>query len=259
MRYCRLVVAETPRWGRIHHDLVTLLDAPPWLDPRPLGGAVPLAGARLLPPCEPTKIVCVGLNYRAHAAEMGKPLPEEPLLFLKAPSALLAPGDAVTLPPSSQQVEHEGELALVIGRTARRVKPQHALDYILGFTCLDDVTARDIQRREKVYARAKGFDTFCPVGPWLETEVSDPQALEVELRVNGQLRQQGSTADMIFPVAEVVAFISEIMTLFPGDLVSTGTPPGVGPLSDGDVVEVTIPGIGTLRHGVRRHDAQAAV
>lgn len=254
MRYCRLVIADTPRWGRIQGDLVTLLDGPPWLDPHPLGGAVPLASARLLPPCEPTKIVCVGLNYRAHAAEMGKPLPEEPLLFLKAPSALLAPGDAVLLPPSSQQVEHEGELALVIGRTARRVTPHEALGHVFAYTCLDDVTARDIQRREKVYARAKGFDTFCPVGPWLETDVPDPQHLEVELRVNGQVRQRGSTADMIFSVAEIVAFVSEIMTLNPGDLISTGTPPGVGPLADGDTVEVAITGIGTLRHGVRREE-----
>ncbi len=252
MRYCRLEVAGAPRWGRIDDGLVTLLDGPPWGGGKPLGGAVPLADARLLPPCEPTKIVCIGLNYRAHAAEMGKDLPAEPLLFLKAPSALLPPGGAVILPPSSHQVEHEGELALVIGRTAHRVAAKSALDYVFGFTCADDVTARDIQRRERVYARAKGFDTFCPVGPWLETEVADPQRLDLEVRVNGEVRQRGSTADMIFSVAEVVAFISEIMTLYPGDLVSTGTPPGVGPLADGDRVEVSIGGIGTLWHTVRR-------
>ncbi len=252
MRYCRLTVGDTPRWGRIEDELVTLLDGPPWSGARPLGGAVPLAGARLLPPCEPTKIVCVGLNYRAHAAEMGKPLPDEPLLFLKAPSALLPPGDAVVLPPSSQRVEHEGELALVIGRTTRGATRATALEHVLGYTCLDDVTARDIQRREKVYTRAKGFDTFCPVGPWLETEVGDPQNLEVVLKVNGEVRQRGTTADMIFSVAEVVAFISEIMTLYPGDLISTGTPPGVGPLAAGDTVEVAIAGIGTLVHGVRQ-------
>ncbi|NWG00355.1 MAG: fumarylacetoacetate hydrolase family protein [Thermoanaerobaculaceae bacterium] len=252
MRYCRLEVGGTPRWGRVDDALVTLLDGAPWSGGKPVGGAVPLANARLLPPCEPTKIVCIGLNYRAHAAEMGKEIPAEPLLFLKAPSALLPPGGTVLLPPSSQRVEHEGELALVIGRTTHRVRAERALEYVFGFTCADDVTARDIQRREKVYARAKGFDTFCPVGPWLETEVADPQQLELELRVNGELRQRGSTSDMIFPVAEVVAFISEIMTLFPGDLVSTGTPPGVGALEDGDRVEVTIAGIGTLEHTVRR-------
>ena len=250
MRLCRIATAAGPRWGRIDGELVTPLSSAPWLDGRPLAGAVPLAAARLLPPCEPTKIVCVGLNFKAHAEEQGKPLPAEPLLFLKAPSALLAPGGDVVLPRQSAQVEFEGELALVIGRRARHVRAAAALAHVLGFTCLDDVSARDIQRREKVYARAKGFDTFCPVGPWLETEVGDPQKLAIELRVNGAVRQRGSTSDQIFPVAEVLAFVSEIMTLEPGDLVTTGTPPGVGPLAAGDRVEVEIAGIGTLRHGV---------
>ena len=250
MRLCRLEVGGTPRWGVIEDELVTPLAAPPWEEVRKVAGAMPLASAKLLPPCEPTKIVAVGLNYRAHATEMGKELPEEPLLFLKAPSSLLPPGGAVVLPRQSSRVEHEGELALVIGRTASKVNASHALEYVRGFTCLDDVTARDIQRREKVYARAKGFDTFCPVGPWLETEIEDPQALVLELRVNGAVRQKGTTADMIFPVAEVVAFISHIMTLHPGDLITTGTPPGVGPLVAGDSVEVEIAGIGVLRHTV---------
>ena len=205
MRLCRFEVGGTPRWGVIEGDLVTPLAAPPWDEVRKIGGATPLAAARLLPPCEPSKIVAVGLNYRAHAAEMGKELPEEPLLFLKAPSSLLPPGGAVVLPRQSAKVEHEGELALVIGRAATRINAGNALDYVLGYTCLDDVTARDIQRREKVYARAKGFDTFCPVGPWLETEIADPQALGLELRVNGAVRQRGSTGDMIFPVDETIA------------------------------------------------------
>jgi len=250
MRFCRLEVAGTPRWGRVEGHLVTLLSAAPWLDPLPLAGAIPLAGATLLPPCEPTKIVCVGLNYKAHAEEQGKALPAEPLLFLKAPSALLAPGGDVVLPAQSRQVEHEGELAVVIGRRASHVGVTDALAYVLGYTCADDVSARDIQKREKVYARAKGFDTFCPVGPWLETEVGDPQRLSIEVRVNGAVRQRGSTSDQIFPVAKVIAFVSEIMTLEPGDLISTGTPPGVGPLAAGDRVEIEIPGIGTLDHGV---------
>lgn len=250
MRLCRLEVGGAPRWGVIEGDLVTPLEEAPWLRVRRAGGAMPLATATLLPPCEPTKVVAVGLNYKAHAAEMRKELPEEPLLFLKAPSSLLAPGGTVVVPKQSKRVEHEGELALVIKKTASKVSASEALDFVAGFTCLDDVTARDIQRREKVYARAKGFDTFCPVGPWLETEVSDPQALTLELRVNGAVRQKGSTADMIFPVAEVIAFISHIMTLLPGDLITTGTPPGVGPLGPGDAVEVEIAGIGTLRHSV---------
>lgn len=250
MRLCRVEVAGNPRWATIDDDLVRLLAGKPWETLDTVGGAMPLDAARLLPPCEPTKVVCIGLNYRAHAAEMGKELPAEPLIFLKAPSALLSPGGTVELPEQSQQVEHEGELAVVIGRTARNVTAAEAPAHVLGYTCADDVTARDIQRREKVYARAKGFDTFCPTGPWLETAIADPQALDVELRVNGIVRQRGTTSDMIFPVAEAIAFISRIMTLNPGDLISTGTPPGVGPLQAGDRVEVEIPGIGVLRHGV---------
>lgn len=250
MLLCRAEVAGQQPWGVIEDGLVTLLARPPWGGLLRLGGAVPLDSLRLLPPCEPSKIVCVGLNYRAHAAEMGKELPAEPLLFLKAPTALLPPGGNVVLPPSSQRVEHEAELALVVGRAASHVSEADALDYVLGYTCLDDVTARDIQRREKVYARAKGFDTFCPVGPWLETEIGDPQNLDVELRVNGEIRQRGSTSDMIFSVAQVVAFVSGIMTLLPGDLITTGTPPGVGGLAVGDQVEIAISGIGVLRHGV---------
>ena len=255
MRLCRLEVAGAPRWGVVDTDLITLLEAPPWEGICTVGGAVPLAGAALLPPCEPAKIVCVGLNYRAHAAEQGKAVPAEPLLFLKAPSALLPPGGDVLLPPESDEVHYEGELALVVGRRARRVAAAHALDHVLGYTCLDDVTARDIQRREKVYTHAKGFDTFCPVGPWLETGIGDPQALELTLRVNGEVRQHGPTSDMIFPVAEVIEYVSRFMTLEPGDLITTGTPPGVGRLADGDAVEVEITGIGTLTHAVRSEPA----
>jgi 2-keto-4-pentenoate hydratase/2-oxohepta-3-ene-1,7-dioic acid hydratase in catechol pathway len=250
VRFGRFEVAGQPRWGVIDGELVTLLAVRPWEGRARLGGAIPLAGATFLPPCEPTKIVCIGLNYKAHAEEQGKTLPEEPLLFLKAPSALLAHGGTVVLPDDSRLVEHEAELAFVIGRRTRHVRAAQALDHVLGYTCLDDVSARDIQRREKVYTRAKGFDTFCPVGPWLETEIGDPQALEIELRVNGDRRQRGTTGDMIFSVAEVIAFISRVMTLEPGDLVTTGTPPGVGPLVGGDTVEISIEGIGVLRHSV---------
>jgi 2-keto-4-pentenoate hydratase/2-oxohepta-3-ene-1,7-dioic acid hydratase in catechol pathway len=250
MRLCRIEVAGVPRLGRVEGEFVRLLSGPPWTDPAELGGAVPLAGAHLLPPCAPGKIIAVGLNYRAHAAEMGKEVPVEPLLFLKAPSSLLGPGGTVLLPDDSARVEHEGELALVLGREASRVSAARALDHVLGYTCLDDVTARDIQRREKVYARAKGYDTFCPVGPWLETAIEDPQSLSVELRVNGAVRQHGTTSDMIFPVAEIIAFVSRVMTLYPGDVITTGTPPGVGPLAAGDRVEVAIDGIGVLNHAV---------
>lgn len=250
MKLARVKLAQKTYWAIVEGDLLRLLASRPWEGLQPLGGSIPLWEAELQPPAEPSKIVCVGLNYRAHAQEMGKPIPSEPLLFLKSPASLLAPGGQVLLPPDSQHVEHEGELALVIGKTARKVSLQDALDYVLGFTCLDDVTARDIQRREKVYARAKGYDTFCPVGPWLETAIPDPQNLTITLSVNGELRQKGSTADMIFSVAELVAFISHVMTLYPGDLIATGTPPGVGPLRSGDKVELTIAEIGTLHHSV---------
>jgi len=250
MRLCRLEVAGNAHWGVIEGELVTLLASRPWEGMKRLGGASPLATAKLLPPCEPSKIVAVGLNFRAHAAEMGSTPPSEPVLFLKAPSALLPPGGAVVLPKQSQRVEYEGELALVIGKTAAHVPASQALGHVLGYTCLDDVSARDIQKREKIYARAKGFDTFCPVGPWLETGIADPQALDIELRLNGVVRQKGSSSDMIFTIAELLAFISDIMTLYPGDLVTTGTPPGVGQLASGDRVEVEISGIGVLRHSV---------
>jgi 2-keto-4-pentenoate hydratase/2-oxohepta-3-ene-1,7-dioic acid hydratase in catechol pathway len=250
MRLCRIEVARVPHWGVIDGELVTLLATPPWQGSDRLGGALPLATAKLLPPCEPSKIVAVGLNFRAHAAEMGSPLPTEPVLFLKAPSSLLPPGGAVVLPKQSKRVEYEGELALVIGKTAAHVAAGYALEHVLGYTCLDDVSARDIQKRERIYARAKGFDTFCPVGPWLETEIADPQTLDIELRLNGVRKQKGNSADMIFTIAEVVAFVSDIMTLYPGDLITTGTPPGVGPLASGDQVEVEISSIGVLRHTV---------
>lgn len=217
----------------------------------PQGPARPLEQVDLLPPCEPTKIVCVGLNYKHHAEEMNKAIPEEPLLFLKPCSALLPHLGQIELPPSSREVHHEGELAVVIGQRCRRVSQDQALGYVLGAMCLNDVTARDIQQREKRYTRGKGFDTFAPCGPWLETEL-DLQLVEVTCRVNGQVRQRSTTADMIFPVAEVISFVSHIMTLEPGDIITTGTPSGVGALEDGDTVEVELSGVGTLRNTVVR-------
>lgn len=250
MKLARVQVASGAAWGLVEGPLVRLLAAPPWEGLVFRGGSLPLSEAQLLPPAEPSKIVCVGLNYRAHAAEMGKPLPEEPLLFLKSPQSLLPPGGNVVLPFDSQQVEHEGELAVVIGKKARHVSPEEALACVLGYTLVDDVTARDIQRREKVYARAKGYDTFCPLGPWVETDIADPQALTLTLSVNDQVRQHSSTSDMVFSVAQILAFVSRVMTLLPGDVLATGTPPGVGPLRPGDRVAVSIPEIGALHHGV---------
>jgi len=209
------------------------------------GAVVPLSAVRLLAPVVPSKIVAVGLNYRDHAREMGKPLPEEPLLFLKAPSALNDPGGDVVYPPVSTRVDHEAELAVVIGRTARRVPEREAASVILGYTCINDVTARDLQAKDGLYARAKGFDTFAPLGPWVETDL-DPGSLSVRCFVNGSLRQDGNTREMGASPFRLVEFVSHIMTLYPGDVIATGTPPGVGPVRPGDEMRVEIEGIGSL-------------
>ena len=197
----------------------------------------------------PTKIVCVGRNYAEHAKELGNEAPSEPILFLKPPSALLAPGGTIVRPAASNRVDHEGELAIVIGKTAKNVKRGDWRDYVLGFACANDVTARDLQKKDVQFTRGKGFDTFCPVGPHIETEL-DVSSLRVTTRVNGQIRQDGNTNQMMFDCAFLVEFISAIMTLVPGDLILTGTPAGVGPLERGDTVEVEIEGIGVLRNDV---------
>lgn len=203
-----------------------------------------------LAPTEPSKIVALALNYRDHAAEFGRPVPEEPLIFLKPPSAVIGPGEPIVLPRMSRRVDYEAELAVVMGKTARRVPEEEAWDYILGYTCFNDVTARDLQKKDGLFTRAKGFDTFAPLGPWIETELADPHHLTLETWVNGERRQQGNTRDLIFNVPALIAFISRIMTLFPGDVIATGTPAGVGPLKPGDMVEVRVEGIGTLRNPV---------
>ena len=203
-----------------------------------------------LAPVAPSKVVCVGRNYREHAAELGNKMPDEPLLFLKAPSAVIGPEDRIELPQASQQVEHEGELGVVIGRSTRGLtQHDNPLDYVFGYTCVNDVTARDLQRKDVQFTRGKSFDTFCPVGPWIETEL-DPTNVAVTTRLNGEIKQQGNTADMAFPVAFLIRYISEIMTLYPGDLIATGTPAGVSKMKDGDTVEVEVAGLGVLRNQV---------
>lgn len=212
--------------------------------------SLPLNEVKLFAPVVPSKIVCVGRNYREHAAELGNKMPEEPLLFLKAPSALIAAEEKIELPRASQQVEHEGELGVVIGRTARALAPaENPLDYVFGYTCVNDVTARDLQRKDVQFTRGKSFDTFCPAGPWIETELH-PANVAVTTRLNGEIKQQGNTADMAFPVAFLIRYISEIMTLYPGDLIATGTPAGVSKMRDGDTVEVEVGGVGVLRNQV---------
>ncbi len=205
--------------------------------------------ARIIAPCVPSKIIALGLNYRDHARELGLPLPEEPLIFMKPPSAVIGPEEHILLPPESERVDYEAELAVVIGRKARRVKPEEAYDYILGYTCFNDVTARDLQQKDGQWTRAKSFDTFAPFGPWIETEL-DPSDLRVRSYLNGELKQDSSTRELVFSVPEIVSFVSNIMTLLPGDLIATGTPPGIGPLTAGDVIEVEIEGIGRLKNYV---------
>ena len=212
---------------------------------------VPLAAAHLLPPVTPSKIVCVGRNYRAHVREMGDEMPAEPLLFFKPPSSLLRPGGAVRLPAISERVDYEGELAIVIGRRTRNLGTKDDWRSIVrGFTPANDISARDLQKKDDQWTRAKGFDTFCPVGPLVSDELDLDSGLTIETRLNGELRQHSSTLDFIFPVPVLLRFITAVMTLEPGDLVLTGTPSGVGPLSPGDRVEVSIPGLGVLENTV---------
>lgn len=213
------------------------------------GKGLSLDDVRVLAPVSPSKIVAVGLNYRDHAREMGKKIPEEPLLFLKAPSALNDPGGDIVYPRASKRVDHEAELAVVIGRKAKDVKAKHASSVVLGYTCINDVTARDLQVKDGLYARAKGFDSFAPLGPWIETDL-DPSALGIRCLVNGQVRQNGNTREMGATVPDLVEFISHIMTLHPGDVIATGTPPGVGSLQVGDEVRIEVEGIGALTNRV---------
>jgi 2-keto-4-pentenoate hydratase/2-oxohepta-3-ene-1,7-dioic acid hydratase in catechol pathway len=202
----------------------------------------------------PTKIVCVGRNYAAHARELGNDVPERPLLFLKPPSALLAPGEPIVLPADSQRVEHEGEIAVIIARRARHVSATEALSCVAGYAALNDVTARDLQKLDVQYTRSKGYDTFCPVG--VMAPRGDWRDLEVIARVNGDVRQHGRATDMIFGIPDLIAFITRVMTLEAGDIIATGTPEGVGPLRDGDVVEIEIPGVSTLSNPVRADSAR---
>ncbi|WP_334110991.1 fumarylacetoacetate hydrolase family protein [Thermodesulfitimonas autotrophica] len=216
---------------------------------RPEPEGYPLAALKVLAPCRPSKIVCVGLNYRDHARELGYPFPEEPVLFLKPPTAVIGPEEAIRYPAVARQVDYEAELAVVIGKIARHVRPEEAAAYILGYTCANDVTARDLQKKDGQWTRAKSFDTFCPLGPFIVTAF-DPSDATISLYLNGERRQHSSTKELIFDVAYLVSFISAVMTLYPEDVILTGTPSGVGPLKPGDSVVVEIEGIGKLRNHV---------
>ncbi len=218
-------------------------------DPLPTGEEIPVGEVRLLAPVIPSKVVCIGKNYLEHAQEMGGEVPDEPVIFLKPSTAVIGPEDLIPRPTWSERVDHEGELGVVIGRLARHVRAEEAGKVILGYTCGNDVTARDLQLKDGQWTRAKGFDGFCPLGPWVETEV-DPGDLAVECRVNGETRQAARTSQLAFGPGELVEFITRVMTLLPGDVILTGTPAGVGPLAVGDTVDVEVEGIGVLRNEV---------
>lgn len=250
MRVIRYQPREEPaRYGWVMDDKIGLLEGNPLAEFRRMEADRPLLRTRLLAPILPGKIICVGRNYAAHAKEHNVEVPEVPLLFLKPPSALAGPMSNIVIPPQSQQVEHEAELVVVIGQRGRWIPQEKALEHVFGYTIGNDVTARDLQRRDGQWTRGKGFDTFCPIGPWIETEF-DPSDALITCHVNGELRQMASTRDMIFSVPHLIAYASSVMTLEPGDILMTGTPSGVGPLRPNDVVEIAIDGIGTLRNPV---------
>lgn len=230
-------------------DTIRVLKRTFFEDPLPTGEEVPFDDVRLLAPVLPSKLVCVGKNYVAHAAEFDSDVPEEPLLFLKPSTAVIGPNDPIRLLPISRRVDYEGELVVVIGRIARNVRTEDAYKHILGYTCANDVTLRDLQKTDDQWARAKGFDGSCPLGPWIETDL-DPTDVRVETRLNGDVRQAGQTSEMAFGVATLIEYITSFMTLLPGDAILTGTPEGVGKLSPGDLVEVEVDGIGTLANPV---------
>ena len=262
MKYCRFQFQNQPEYGLIesvagHDEITRLFLKPPdeGSDPEDLPTKaiprVPLSGASLLAPVRPSKIVCVGRNYRAHAAELGNEVPQEPLIFLKPPSSLLEPGGVILRPKASQRTDYEGELAVVIGRRCHKPAAEEDVrPYILGYSVLNDFTARDLQKKDGQWTRGKGFDTFCPVGPVVSSEIDPWARVTIETRVNGEVRQHGNTQDFIFPLDVIIRYIAGFMTLLPGDLIATGTPEGVGPVVSGDVIEIAVEGVGTLRNAV---------
>jgi len=263
MKFCRFQTSDGIRYGRVEsvegEDAITALLPSPYpqavegqsTSAERLARPLALAEARLLAPVEPSKIVCVGRNYREHARELGHAVPTELLYFLKPPSSLIGPGEAIRRPGVSRRVDHEGEMGVILARRCSRLGDQEDVrPYILGYTCVNDVTARDLQPQSGPWTRAKGFDSFCPVGPVVSDQLDPWAGVIVETRVNGELRQQGSTRDFLFSLDAIIRAISRVMTLEPGDLIATGTPAGVGPLAAGDVVEVSVAGVGTLRNPV---------
>ncbi len=253
-KYCRVMFEGKAVWGQLSGDQIQVIDGDLFGEHRITDRKIQLAGARLLPPVTPTKIVCVGLNYVDHVKESqsSNVVPAEPVLFMKPLTALIGPDDEITYPPSSQRVDYEGEIGVVIKTRSKGLSPEEIQKNIFGVTCVNDVTARDLQKKDLQWTRGKGFDTFCPAGPYLVTGL-DYTNLNVSSRLNGETRQSSNSRHMIFSIPQLISFINNIMTLQPGDLIVTGTPEGIGPMQDGDVAEVEVEGVGILRNKVERH------
>lgn len=250
MKFVRFLDKDkTMNTGWVNGDRIGLVEGDLFGEYRRLEASLPLSGIKYLAPVQPSKIICLGRNYAEHAKEQGAEVPETPMLFMKPSTAVIATGDEIILPIQSNQVEHEAELVVVIGKRGKWIPVEEAQRYIFGYTIGNDITARDLQHKDGQWTRAKGFDTFCPLGPWIETDLDTSDTL-ITCRVNSELRQMASTREMVFTVPQIVAFVSTIMTLLPGDIIFTGTPAGIGPLNNGDEVEVEIEGIGILRNPV---------
>ena len=254
MQIVRVARPSGPAYGVLRAGRVVLLQGHPFAPFEVTDQVAPVEDVRLLAPVLPTKVLGIGKNYADHAAEMGGDVPDSPLVFLKPATAVIGDGDAIVLPSLSREVHHEAELAVVIGRITRRVAVEDAMDAVLGYTVANDVTARDLQRADGQWARAKGFDSFCPLGPVIETELDVAGGVAVRARVNGAIRQDGTTADLVFGIPELIAYCAAFTTLLPGDVILTGTPSGVGPITDGDTVEVEVEGIGTLTNICRAEE-----
>ena len=245
MRIIRVEHGGTSYYGILEDGLVFRLHQQPGhMEP------IPLSEAKVLPLVTPSKVVCVGLNYKAHAEELGYPLPNMPSFFLKPPSSIIGNGEPIVLPSGMGRIEHEAELAMVVGKVCRNLTPEEAEESLFGFTCANDVTAREVQKVDPLIGHCKSYDTFCPIGPWIETELEDINDLSIRCLVNGEVRQSANTGDMIFRPLDLLCFLSRVMTLMPGDVILTGTPPGISPIQADDVVQVSIEGIGTLSNPV---------
>ncbi|MGH2371389.1 MAG: fumarylacetoacetate hydrolase family protein [Chloroflexota bacterium] len=254
MRIARVQAGDGAQWAIVENYAVFRLEGSPWDQPRKGDRLGDLASARLLAPCQPTKIICIGLNYRAHAAESGQEVPAEPLMFLKPPTSVVGPNDDVVWAPGSERIDYEAELAVVFKKQAKYIPPGAYKEYVLGYTCANDISARDFQRGDGQWARAKGSDTFCPLGPWIETDV-DPGSLRITGKLNGQVKQDSSTADLAFNVDALITHLTKYFTMEPGDVLITGTPAGIGPMNPGDEYEIIIEGIGSLKNRMRKPES----